>query len=68
MDEIGYLIPQGRLPRDERTSEYSMMSNVTGIFLAGDIEDKFYRQAITAAGDGCKAAIECEKWLESLDD
>jgi thioredoxin reductase (NADPH) len=64
MDEVGYLIPQSRLPQEERTSKYSMMSNINGIFLAGDIEDSYYRQAITAAGDGCRAAIECEKWLE----
>ena len=64
MDDIGYLIPQSRLPKEQRTSKYAMMSNIDGIFLAGDIEDSYYRQAITAAGDGCRAAIEAEKWLE----
>lgn len=68
MDDAGYLIPQGRIPRDKRTSPYDMMSNIDGIFLAGDIEDKVYRQAITAAGDGCRAAIECERWLEDQAD
>lgn len=65
MDELGYLIPQSRMPLEMRTSQYSTMSNVDGIFLAGDIEDKVYRQAITASGDGCRSAMECEKWLES---
>ncbi len=55
MDEAGYLIPTNRT-----------MSEIEGIFIAGDIEDKIYRQAITAAGDGCRAAMDLEKWLESL--
>lgn len=38
-------------------------SNIPGIFIAGDVEDYTYRQAITAAGDGCKAALDCERWL-----
>lgn len=54
MDDIGYLQPESRT-----------MSNVEGIFVAGDVSDRDYRQAITAAGEGCKAAIDAEKWLES---
>ncbi len=56
-DPDGYLIPKHRT-----------MSQIEGIFIAGDIEDKIYRQAITAAGSGCKAAIDCERWLESQTD
>jgi|GEM_PF-43716 len=63
MDETGYLIPQGKRPPEDRTSAYGTMSEIEGIFIAGDVEDKTYRQAITAAGGGCKAAMDCEKWL-----
>ena len=63
-NETGYLIPQLRRPPEDRTSKYDTMSNIEGIFVAGDVEDHIYRQAITAAGDGCKAAMDCEKWLE----
>ena len=54
MDQIGYLLPKHRT-----------MSEVEGIFIAGDVEDKVYRQAITAAGGGCRAAMDCESWLGS---
>ena len=64
MDEVGYLIPQHRMPSESRKSKYDMMSNVEGIFVAGDVQDKTYRQAITAAGDGCRSAMDAEKWLE----
>ena len=62
----GYLIPQSRLPKEERTSKYNMATRIPGIFVAGDIEDHEYRQAITAAAGGCRAAMECEKWLADL--
>lgn len=52
MNEAGYLHAK------EKT-----MSHIPGIFIAGDIEDYIYRQAVTAAGDGCKAAMDCERWL-----
>lgn len=42
------------------------MSEIEGVFMAGDVHDHTYRQAVTAAAAGCKAAIDCERWLESL--
>lgn len=54
MDEEGYV-----LAADGRTSE----TNVEGVFVAGDVSDKRYQQAVTAAGMGCMAAMDAEKWL-----
>ena len=55
LDEAGYIMPEGT--NQTRT-------NVPGVFVAGDVFDHRYKQAITAAGSGCKAAIDAERWLE----
>ena len=57
LDEKGYV---KKFPREG--VEFS--TSVEGVFVAGDVHDHHYRQAVTAAGFGCQAAMDCEKWLE----
>lgn len=55
VNDVGYI----------QTKPGTSYTNIEGVFAAGDVQDPIYRQAITAAGSGCMAAIDCERWLEA---
>ena len=64
LDEMGYV---RRIPQGDGPGKFQMTTSVEGVFVAGDVHDYHFRQAVTAAGYGSMAALEAEKWIEAKD-
>ena len=65
LDQAGYIVAGPSLSRDwDPASPFATRTSIEGVFASGDVVDHTYRQAITASGTGCMAAIDAERWLE----
>lgn len=64
LDQKGFIVTQMMDKNNDWLSGFPTMTSVPGVFAAGDVVDHRYKQAITAAGMGCMAALDAEKWLE----
>ncbi len=69
LDEKGYIVRKSMQPLESASgngahSHFRMLTSVDGVFVAGDVHDYHYKQAVTAAGYGCQAALEAERWIE----
>lgn len=64
LDDKGYVVRKPVTDASTGLFTYKSMTSVNGVFVAGDVHDYHYQQAVTAAGYGCKAALEVERWLE----
>lgn len=66
LDDKGYIVRKSQIHLGGGApGNYKMMTSVEGVFVAGDVHDYHFRQAVTAAGYGCMAALEVEKWLDT---
>lgn len=66
LDEKGYVKRLQTTDYGLQRPSFQTSTSVDGVFVAGDVHDHHYKQAVTAAGYGCQAAMDCERWLESL--